>query len=393
MESQSIRQPEICLVTAPDACQFIEGNFKCLGTVSVPLSSFSYLWEETPPEGNGAGNHTDDIACLLSESIGGGWATCLTLGFGSEDGSETDPQKSLKRGRVLGRRLDMPKVFITLCDPAFCVQNLLQVSSGMIGQDRVSSSMTRSRPHWPSADDVLSVLYDQVHTMVESLHQNFEDVCSKAAEDDETGSANKLRGSGSCVQAFGHRGCNALAWENMTLRQKFEEEQRKCKAEVKQLREACHLALGMSTEAGKQDSADGIDKLNEVLLSPEEQRERVSADQAEAERQIEDLNARLLKQRVQMKSAEHAAMAADTEKEESLKQFSMSHQELKWMQERQVDNEHHKAILLNEIETLNAEKAKASFRSSTTVDFVTVNDATILDTDILTIPKAESAED
>jgi len=366
---------EICVVTAADTGRLRAGEWQEYATAEVPLAELVHLWQPREElqaslqatDENGQNQPPEDG----NDGPTSGWVKYLMLGFivGAAARAE-DPKMRFQRAQELGTRLDVPKVLVVLSDPSvglFRCSALASSSASSASTAGLSLGAKESVRTAASDCDSLAAVLVQVDAVVRNLHRALED-CATSPDCD------RAEAGGEAVSALhdlGRLDREALAHQNAILRDHLEREQRAYEAELNKLRHAHRAAQrqGSGRNAAPWDSPSNSSMCSTPVKtsrcstpvktpsfrtpsSREERKQNMIFQQADTQRQIGELTQKLIDLRVQIASAQHHAFAASKEKEETLKLFSMCHQDLMRMRQAREEGERRREQLVEKITEL-----------------------------------------
>lgn len=268
---------EIGVVTSFSAERFRLGKRQHFSTVVLPLSLFSHNWE------------TQSKATSSSKQGGPapGWGTCFWLGLeeGAYPRDDQNFREHFEHCQKLAQRLDIAKVGIALRDP---------------DEFRASSSACAGPSTVPSKTDPFGQVLDNVQDMMAGFHRSIE----KMSVNSEV----KQR--------------QDLEKENALLRSRMEQQKEKYEVEIGYL-------LSVVRNNHSEDLAAKKEKVD--VREEERQRRQAEETKKQFEDEAEKLRQEVAAQRDAVEEMEKRALNAEKAKEETLKLFSASHQELKWM--------------------------------------------------------------
>lgn len=228
-----------------------------------------------------------------------------------------------------------------------------------------------SRRNGPGAGALVYSVLAQADEMARSLHSNLEEesflalsMCELGRDDfdhvhggDGCGGADRLR-------ALAMRECEALRRINQALREELDSQRSSYEAQVAKLRVAFHEAQqrakgGDSPSASSTAESPSRTSRSECS-SPAHQEHRRLFQEAQVQSLLADVRARLSDQQVRSAVAEQEAYAAVKEKEDTLRQYTEAHEEVKAMGIRRQELEREQRELQAEVEALEGLLADAS---------------------------------
>lgn len=202
----------------------------------------------------------------------------------------------------LAQRLDIAKIGIALRDP---------------DEFRASSSACAGPSSLPSKSDSFGQVLDTVQDMMWGFHKNIE-----------------------------HMSLDS----EVKLRQELERENALLRARIEQQKEKYEVEIGYLLSVVRNNHSEDMSNRTKLVDAREQERlqRQASEDLQAAQEEMEKLRQELVEQRDAVKIMEERAVNAEKAKEETLKLFSASHQELKWMSAWLAQGEQKQELLRQE---------------------------------------------
>lgn len=269
------------------------------------------------------------------------WVSLVALGLEKPVNGARDVDAELERAVALGQRLDTSKVLVGLCGDHGVAEAVSPLAAGRRTLDLQST---------------LLPVMQQLDEVTRRLQRDFAEQ-QKEKEGDAERPADAEQG----LWLVAQRDREELVERNAELRQMLEDERVSFEKEIARLEGMCpsrHHRPPLSPRRQRKETPNGEHELADSERTSQEgssvftDTEVVFMAHAQAEMKVDTLKKQVTDQRIRTSTATHRASAANRDKEDMLKRYSISHQKVKALKERQAEIMRRAAVLEAEVAEL-----------------------------------------